>query len=596
MAPPRPWPADLAAAWADYADALGRLPGCAADADALRRDLTPAPPDAWHAAAAVAAWAKFRPHRLLARKARPTRGGALNRLLGGPVAVWAAPEPSLLARLDHLATLAAAIDTALAALADADPAVRLGRLGESVEPWPPAADPDGPTDPGPDDWPGLRDRFFAAAPALPVSSREALAVRVVPAGDFEDRLLADGPSPEMAFYYGEVCRAAPGLRPRLDPVTLRPLDAPDPADPTAGVESPEPAGAVVGVAQFATPPARPTWRVSTGPKAPTTQYPTPTPDGWAWPTGTPLAQPGLRAEFAAQPLGTVLAAERVDADPAAARYTVSLGPGPSAASAAYDLWALSAEPAWQSALAPHLDGYLAGAAPDAARLAALLDAAPPPDSPVTAAAAEPTLDRLAHLCGATLVGAAGYDPAADEALTGVRAVPVFRNAPPAGSVVRLRSFGLAAGGRTLRAAEVVVSAGPQPPGCAELDALVPSSPAGSRAELQAALAGLRPAALHGYLELAAVELFQLFWGRVRPAWHPADPDGAEGFAHALTLMLDGPFGVRPFEPANVFDHPDGWVTLSPGCRVTSGRVVELLAPGLLDAAGGLRLPAHALAE
>ena len=586
----RPWPAGLAAAWAEYAAALERLPGCAPEAEALRREVTPEPPDAWHAAAAVAAWATYRPHRLLARKARPARGGAFNRLLGGPVAVWATPDPSLLARLDHLAHLAAGIDTSLAALAATDPAVRLGRLGESVEPWPPAPAP------GPDDWATLHAHFFAGVPGLPVSGREALAVRVVPGGDFEARLAAEGPSPELTFFYRELGRAAPGLRPRLDPVTLRPLDPPDPADPTVGVESAEPPGSVVGVAQLAAPPARPTWRVSTGPKAPTTQYPTPTADGWVWPAGVPLTQPGLRAEFAARPLGTILAVERIDTDPGAARYTVSLGPEPSAVSAAYDLWALSAEPAWQAAIGPHLDGDLAGAAPDAARLAALLDAATPADSPVTAAAAEPTLARLAHLCGATLVGAAGYDPAADEALTGVRGVPVFRNAPPAGSVVRVRSFGLVAGGRTLRPAEVVVSAGPQPPGCAELEALVPSSPEKSRGELKAALAGLRPAALHGYLELAAVELFQLFWSRVRPAWHAADPDGAEGFAHALTQLLDGPFGVRPFAPANVFDHPDGWVTLSPGCRVTSGRVVELLAPGLLDAAGGLRLPAHALAE
>ncbi len=588
--PARPWPAGLAAAWAEYAAALGRLPGCAAEAEALRRGVTPPPPDAWHAAAVVAAWADFRPHRLLARKARAARGGALNRLLGGPVAVWSTPDPALTARLDHLATLAAALDAALAALADADPAVRLGRLGESVAPWPPAPDP------CPDDWPGLRDHFFAGVPGLPAGTRDALAVRVVPGGDFEARLAAEGPSPELAFFYRELGRAAPGLRPRLDPVTLRPLDPPDPADPTAGVESPEPAGTVVGVARLAAPPARPTWRVSTGPKAPTTLYPTPTADGWVWPAGVPLSQPGLRGEFAARPLGTVVAAERIDTDPAAARFAVSLGPEPSAASAAYDLWALSTEPAWQAAIGPHLDGYLAGAAPDAARLAALLDAATPPDSPVAAAAAGPTLTRLAHWCGATLVGAAGYDPAADEAVTGVRAVPVFRNAPPAGGVVRVRAFGLAAGGRTLRPAEVVVSAGPQPPGCAELEALVPSSPADSRDELKAALAGLRPAALHGYLELAAVELFQLFWGRVRPTWHPADPDGAEGFAHALAQLLDGPFGVRPFEPANVFDHPDGWVTLLPGCRVTTGRVVELLVPGLFDAAGGLRLPAQVFAE
>ena len=200
----RSWPADLSAAWAGYADALARLPGCAAEAEALRREVPPESPDAWHDAAAVAAWAKFRPHRLLARKSRTARGGALNRLLGGPVAVWAAPEPSLLAQLDHLATLAAALDVTLAALAVTDSAVRLGRLGESVEPWPPAPDR------GPDDWASLRDHFFAGVPGLPVSTREALAVRVVPGGDFEDRLAAEGPSPELGFYYGELCRAGPG--------------------------------------------------------------------------------------------------------------------------------------------------------------------------------------------------------------------------------------------------------------------------------------------------------------------------------------------------------------------------------------------------
>ena len=584
---PRAWPAALAAAWSGYAAALARLPGAAADAEALRRECVAEPVNAWQAARAVAAWAKFRPHALLARKSRPARGGALNRLIGGPVAVWAAPDALLLARLDHLAGLACAVETALTNLAVTDTAARLGRLGESIDPWPPTPEP------SPDDWPGLRDHLFAVVTG---PARAALAFRLLPDDDFGTRFHAEGPSPELRYWHRVALDAEPGLRPRVDALTLRPVETPEPGDATVAVASPEPAGGVVGVAQFATPPGRPTWQVSSGPTAPTTQYPTATATGWVWPPGTPLTQPGLRGVFHAETLGTVVAAERVSNDPAAACFTVSLGPVPSAASAAYDLVALSAEPAWRAALAPPLDAVWSGVTLDAAWLSAVLDAVTLPDSPVSAATAEPALARLAEWCGATLIGAAGYDRAADEAVTGVRAVPVFRKAEPVGALVRVRSFGLVAGGTVVRPAEVVVSAGALPPGCADLEALLPAVPEAVRGELKSALAGLRPAGLHGYLELAAVELFQLYWGRVRPAWHAADPEGAEGFAHALTHLLDGPFGVRPFAPGNVFDHPDGWVTLPPGCRVTSGRVVELLAPGLLDAAGGLRLPAHAVAE
>jgi len=583
----RDWPAELLAAWSGYAAALARLPGATPDAEALRRECEATPADAWAAAKAVAAWAKYRPPALLARKARPARGGALNRLIGGPVAVWAAPDALLMAKLDHLAALACAVESALANLAATDPFVRFGRLAESLDPWPPTLVP------CPADWPGLRDYLFAT---VPPPGRAALAFRLLPDGDFGARFQADGPTAELRYWHRVHLEAEPGLRPRVDPLILRPLDVPEPGDTTVGVTSAEPAGTIVGVARFAVPPARPVWQVSTGSAAPTAEYPTATAAGWAWPPGTPLTQPGLRGALHATPLGTVVAAELVSTDPAAAKYTVSLGPGPSAASAVYDLWALSADPAWHAAIGPHLDATWAGVPLDVPRLLGILDAATRPDSPISAATAEPVLRRIVDGCGATLISAAGYDRAAEETVTGVRAVPVFRKADPVGAVVRVRAFGLVAGGIVARPAEIVVSAGPLPPGCPDLEALLPAAPEAVRGELAASLAGLRPAGLHGYLELAAVELFQLYWGRARPAWHATDPENAAAFAYGLTHLLGSPFGLHEFAPANVFDHPDGWVTLPPGCRVTSGRVVELLAPGLLDAAGGLRLPAHAVAE
>jgi hypothetical protein len=575
----RPWPPDVAAAWARYAAALTRL--APDEADALTRAVTADPPDAWAAAAAVSAWATFRPHALLARKARG--GGKLQRLLGRAADPWASPDAVLLAKLDGLAELARAVDNALEALAAADPAVRLGRLAEAAEPWPPS-----PTRAA-GDWTRLRDHFFAAV-ELTETARVALAVRVLPdPDDFADRLAADGPTPELRHWYAEA--AEPGLRPRLDPATLDPLDAPDPADPRVPVEAREPAGTVLGVARFAVPPTRPSWRVSTGP---TTLLPTATATGWDWPADVPLAQPGLRGEPGDAPAGTVTAVELAHADPARALFTVSLGAEGSPAAKAFALWRCGNDPAFRAALAKPLDPYLRGSDPGDAGLLAVLDAVTALSEPIFALGTASTLDLLATACGAELVGPAHPDDPRED--TGRVVAYVFRQRELAGNVIRVRAFGLSRGGVTVRPCETVYSAGPPPPGFADLDRLAPAAPEAVRAGLHDAVAGLRAAAANGYLEPAAVELFQLYWSRGRADWHALDPATADGFAGALSTLLGGTFGVHPFEPANVFDHPDGWVTLAPGCRVTSGRVAVLLTPGLLDAAGGLRLPARVVAE
>ncbi|OWK36465.1 hypothetical protein [Fimbriiglobus ruber] len=547
------WSPELSAAWTRYAAALARLPGGAADADHLRREVLPAPGDAWQTARAVAAWARFRPHALLARRVRPERRGLLARRLldrgRGPGDEWDVCDPVLMARLDHLAALAAEVDAVLATAAGRFPGVRLGRLGESVDPWPHTLSQT--SQPAPDDWPGLRNLFLAALEGALPAARGAVAARLLAGADCATFLRTEGATPEARFCYRALLDCEPGLLPRLDPKTLEIAAVPAGAE-TLAVASDRPAGTVLGVERFAAPPDRPVLRVSSGAQ-------------WTGDADGSVMSPG------SDPESVVAAAVR-------------------------ELWALSDAPVWRASLAPFADSLGAGLVPDPGQLCTLFDVAAAADAHVPADAVGPVLARLAAACGATLLDAVGYDPTADEVVTGVRAVPVFRNAEPAGAVVRVRSFGLVAGGQIVRPAEVAVSAGPRPPGFAEMEDLVARAPDPVRGETQGALAALRPAGLRGYLEPAAVDLFQLFWGRARLPWAATDAPAAAAFAAALANLLDERFGIKTFEPRNFFDHPDGWVTVPPGARVSSGRVIELQMPGLVDSAGGLRLPALATAE
>lgn len=163
--------------------------------------------------------------------------------------------------------------------------------------------------------------------------------------------------------------------------------------------------------------------------------------------------------------------------------------------------------------------------------------------------------------------------------------------------MRVRAFGLRAfDGRVVRPAEVVVSAGPPPTGFNELESLAVGCPEPGGAALRGALAALRPAGVGGYLEQASVDLYVCYWDTAHADWATADLAGASAFAAGCREMLAAAFGLVALHPANYRDHPAGWVSVPAGTRISSGRVTRTLRPGLLTAAGTLRLPARVEAE
>jgi hypothetical protein len=152
--------------------------------------------------------------------------------------------------------------------------------------------------------------------------------------------------------------------------------------------------------------------------------------------------------------------------------------------------------------------------------------------------------------------------------------------------VRLKALGLSRDGTVTRPAVVVVSAGPAPVGLAELEEAVRDLPAAEA--VRASLREWRAASLDGRLEAAAVGLYVEYWDRLREGL-PAE------VGDRLAAVLADEFGLTPFHPANFRDHPDGWVQAAGG-RLATGRVREVLRPGLTDRAGGLWVPARVTVE
>ncbi len=56
------------------------------------------------------------------------------------------------------------------------------------------------------------------------------------------------------------------------------------------------------------------------------------------------------------------------------------------------------------------------------------------------------------------------------------------------------------------------------------------------------------------------------------------------------------FGLTPFYPSSFQDRPAGWVQPADGTRMTTGRVREVLRPGLADRDGELRVPSRVTVE
>jgi hypothetical protein len=177
---------------------------------------------------------------------------------------------------------------------------------------------------------------------------------------------------------------------------------------------------------------------------------------------------------------------------------------------------------------------------------------------------------------------------------GTELIPVYRPDQPAGGVVRVKAFGVCIDGVVIRPAAVVVSAGPAPVGLAELEDVVRESLDPVAGVLRDRLRDWRTASLEGRLEAAAVELFVEFWDQLRGEW--ADPDAAAAFGDRLAVVLAEEFGLTPFYPGSFRDRPDGWVQAVGGGRMATGRVREVVRPGLTDRAGELRVPARVVVE
>lgn len=182
----------------------------------------------------------------------------------------------------------------------------------------------------------------------------------------------------------------------------------------------------------------------------------------------------------------------------------------------------------------------------------------------------------------------GFSVLSTEHATAVR---VFADTP-AGERVRIARHGLGRGDEVIRAPVVEVSLGPAPAGYEALLKVSESLPPAGQMLAQR-VARLQDAIVGDYLREAGIELFVEFWAEPGRTLHAADPVAASRFADALGHFLDGTFGLTPFTPVTLHDHPDGWVTTTGGGRMMIGLVRRLHRPGLRDAHGNLCIPAVA---
>ena len=309
-------------------------------------------------------------------------------------------------------------------------------------------------------------------------------------------------------------------------------------------------------------------------------------DGWS-PRGA-----RVRYALSPRPAGAVVAVDRFAVPPARPAVRVSLGPSPESpavlAAALLDVFDPDGpHAALRDALAGLLEPLLGESRPPTADEAArVLDAATASDPPPPPA----FLDTAR-----AWVRAGGFELLLGDADEGTVRKPVFRRNVPAGEVIRVRTYGLARGGEVVRPAELAVSAGPPPLGFTDLEASAAHCPGPEGEALREGLAGLRAAGAGGYLELAAVDVFTLFWDHTHAAWAEVNLDAANAFAGGCQEMLKVTFGLTTFAPLRYDEYPPGWVLTPPGTRMTTGTVTRVLRPGL-TAGGELRLPARVLAE
>lgn len=167
----------------------------------------------------------------------------------------------------------------------------------------------------------------------------------------------------------------------------------------------------------------------------------------------------------------------------------------------------------------------------------------------------------------------------------------FRADENAGSVYRVRSFGLKQGERLLSECALSVAAGPAPAGMQELDEVIKVAVDHGEEVLVARLRGWREAAFHGALDIVIVQFFVDYWGELGEELRQQHPELAHEFSLRLFDLLKLEFKLFPFFPVAYQDHPDGWLQRATGRSMVTGRVRRVVRPGLQDENGLLRVPA-----
>jgi len=89
-------------------------------------------------------------------------------------------------------------------------------------------------------------------------------------------------------------------------------------------------------------------------------------------------------------------------------------------------------------------------------------------------------------------------------------------------------------------------------------------------------------------EVAILQFYVDLWDTYKKE---ADPQAFEDIAEFVVEKIKKFFGLVPFFPTSYLDYQEGWIIRPPGTRMTTGRVREVLRPGLQDNQGNLRIPA-----
>jgi hypothetical protein len=100
----------------------------------------------------------------------------------------------------------------------------------------------------------------------------------------------------------------------------------------------------------------------------------------------------------------------------------------------------------------------------------------------------------------------------------------------------------------------------------------------------------------GYWHEALMELYVETWGDLGARWRAGDPPAFGRFTDAVAELLRNELQFEIFAPVAVHDVREGWLIATPGCRPMTGLVRKLHRPGLVDAAGHMRIPAIAEVE